>query len=130
MSAPPPTPTHPDALTLQSRPRPRREVTAVPGGEGLVLHEPTRGTVHRLDRLGAQLWQRLDGSVRLADLADELAQAFPGEDRNRLRVDLVAFARSLGHAGLLQGVDPAAADHAAVDPTATDPAAADPGRDD
>lgn len=99
--------TTPDELTLDFIPRAREGLTAVQVEGELIIYEPDYAAVHRLDALGSQLWGYLDGHTSLAELAGELAAAFPDEDPQRLRSDLLGFARQLGRAGLLAGVHPA-----------------------
>ena len=58
---------------------------------------------HWLDRSAALIWSNFDGIVSLGELIDELSDAF-GTDRGIVRDDVLDLARTLGRAGLLEGV--------------------------
>ena len=87
------------------------------GGERLVIGGPFRGT-HVLNEWGVLVWQFLDGTVRLAELIDDLVAA-TGTPREIVAPDVVQFAQELGRSGLLTGVgetgvEPAPADAVAL----------------
>lgn len=96
---------HPDDITLDLAPRPRPDVTSVEVDGEAVVYSPHAG-VHRLDTTAAVLWRCFDGDATLREVADDLADVFADEEPSRLRADLLAYARDLGRAGLLDRVDP------------------------
>ena len=92
-------------------PVPAPEVASVElDGETVLYHEGTRMT-HVLSPVATVVWSCFDGSVSIAQLAAELAEAY-GAPRETVEGDVVALARELGAQGLLGGV---AADAAAND---------------
>src|SRR5882757_5171955 len=74
----------------------------VPVGSELVLvGGPTQATV--LNPTGALIWECLDGEASLDELITDLSEEL-GADQEVVRTDVLAFARLLGEAGLLEGV--------------------------
>jgi hypothetical protein len=61
--------------------------------------------LHVLDRIGTLVWECLDGVSTLDELAADLADGF-GVARSVVDADVLALVRSLGAAGLLDGVAP------------------------
>ena len=87
-------------------PRPRAEVSFVEVDNELVVVAPVGPSVsdaHWLDRTASIVWNAFDGESSLAELVDDLADAF-GADRDRVRDDVLDLTRTLGRAGLLDGV--------------------------
>jgi hypothetical protein len=74
-----------------------------------VLYDESSGGLHQLDTVATVVWDRLDGSATIDELAAELGETF-ATPAARVRVDLVAFARGLGRRHLLEGVAPDTAD--------------------
>lgn len=74
-------------------------VTVRMGDEVLVYHRQT-GQVHRLDPIGAIVWQYLDGETTIEALAGDLASAF-GADPGVVQRDVVQLLGRLGQAFLL-----------------------------
>ena len=72
--------------------------------EMVIVHEPS-GRAHVLNQSGALIWQCLDGTSSLADIANDVADVFslPPEGVQQQVVDLV---RSLGTLGMLADVSP------------------------
>jgi hypothetical protein len=99
---------HPDQLDATSAPIAGAWVTAVELDGESVLYDETSGALHQLDPVATVVWDRLDGTTTLEALAIELSATF-ATDANRVRDDLVVFARQLGHQRLLEGVAPASA---------------------
>jgi thiol-disulfide isomerase/thioredoxin len=62
-----------------------------------------RFDAHWLDRTAAVVWSSFDGTTPLRQLIDDLAVAF-GADRQVVRDDVLQLTRTLGRAGLLEGV--------------------------
>jgi hypothetical protein len=87
-------------------PRPRRDVSFVEVDNELVVaaaHGPFASDAHWLDRTASIVWNAFDGATALATLVDDLATAF-GADRDIVRDDVIELTRTLGRAGLLEGV--------------------------
>lgn len=103
-------PIRPDDITLDLLPRPCGDLSSVEVDGEAVVYTP-RGGVHRLDSIATVLWRCFDGATSLRELADDLADVFPDEDPARLRGDLLVYTRDLGRAGLLDGVEPGAAEN-------------------
>jgi hypothetical protein len=66
----------------------------------VVVYDPDTGRVVRLNDSGSLLWQVLDGTIPLADIAAELSDAY-GSNRRAVEADVVAMARRLARLGLL-----------------------------
>ena len=71
-------------------------VVAAPAG-------PFASDAHWLDRTASIVWKAFDGVTPVGSLVDELAAAF-GADRDVVRDDVLELTRTLGRAGLLDGV--------------------------
>jgi peroxiredoxin len=87
-------------------PRRRHEISYVEVDDELVLAAPADGTrfdAHWLDRTASVVWQTFDGVASLGELIDDLADAF-GADREVVAGDVLDLARTLGRAGLLDGI--------------------------
>jgi hypothetical protein len=71
----------------------------------IALERPGTGhfDAHWLDRTAAIVWSSFDGATPLRQLIDELGAAF-GAHRDVVRDDVMHLARTLGRAGLLEGV--------------------------
>ena len=94
---------HPDQIDSAYAPVIGAWVTAVELDGESVLYDETSGGLHLLDAVATIVWTRFDGTATLDDLAAELSETF-ATDQARVRGDLVAFARQLGHQHLLAGV--------------------------
>ena len=78
------------------------EAQQVAVGDELVLVAGTSlATV--LNPTGALIWACLDGESTLDELITDLSEEL-GVDRDVVEADVLGFARTLGHAGLLEGV--------------------------
>ena len=72
----------------------------------LVVAAPTgpfASDAHWLDRTASVVWNAFDGATPLGALIDEIAAAFHA-DRDVVRDDVLDLTRTLGRAGLLEGV--------------------------
>lgn len=89
-------------------------VTSVELDGERVLYDVDSGRLQRLDPVGTIIWPFLDGSVSIAELADDVADAFsaPAED---VRAGIVDLVRALLDEGLLV---PAGDDGTAEEPPA------------
>jgi len=81
----------------------------------MVLYNPEDHRIHHLDRTGALLWQLLDGSATVGELADDIADAF-GSPLQQVEADLAELLTGLEGEGLLLNtssgrMDPYPADH-------------------
>jgi hypothetical protein len=72
-------------------------------GEIVVFSERMR-QLHLLNSTAGVVWRSFDGSVSLAELAHDVADAF-GEETESVEVSLVEVARSVGALGLLEGIE-------------------------
>jgi chromosome condensin MukBEF complex kleisin-like MukF subunit len=68
-------------------------------GEAVLLDE-TSGRLHLLNTTGALVWSCFDGSASLAEIFDDVSDAF-GVSRERVAVDSLAIVRRLVAEGLL-----------------------------
>lgn len=68
-------------------------------GEAVLLDE-TSGRLHLLNTTGALVWSCFDGFASLAEIFDDLSDAF-GVSRERVAVDALAIVRRLVAEGLL-----------------------------
>ena len=87
-------------------PRPRGDVSFVEVDNELVVAAPAgpfASDAHWLDRTASIVWKAFDGVTPVGSLVDELAAAF-GADRDVVRDDVIELTRTLGRAGLLDGV--------------------------
>lgn len=55
----------------------------------------------RLDDLGSEIWQRIDGEASLAEIAHAIAEAFP-DRAEEMDQRLTIFAVALEHQGLIE----------------------------
>jgi hypothetical protein len=76
-------------------------VTTVIDGETAVYDRVT-DKLHLLDRSATAVWQRLDGSRALGEIADDIAAAYGVAEHVALR-DVTTLAAALGDQGLLSG---------------------------
>ena len=74
-------------------------VTVEVDGETLIYHRQT-GQVHRLDSIGAIVWQHFDGQTTVDALVGDLSTAF-GVDQTVVRRDVAHLLERLGQAFLL-----------------------------
>lgn len=74
--------------------------SAVIDGER-VVYDPIRSEVHQLNPIGTIIWDFLDGSATVAELAADFADAFE-VPTDQVRSDLLALLTSLEEHSLLQ----------------------------
>jgi hypothetical protein len=95
-----------ESIDEQFVPRWRHEISYVEVDDELVLAAPADGArydAHWLDRTASVVWQTFDGVTPLGELIDDLADAF-ATDRGIVRDDVLELTRTLGRAGVLDGV--------------------------
>jgi peroxiredoxin len=96
-----------DAIDETFVPRHHPDATYVELDHELVVAAAPGGAryfdAHWLDRSATVVWSSLDGEISLGALIDELSEAF-GTDRATVADDVLELARTLGRAGLLDGV--------------------------
>lgn len=68
----------------------------------MLLDEAT-GVLHRLEPLGAIVWNCFDGSGTLAEIVDDLSGEF-GAPRSQVGDDVLSLVGQLGELGLIDGV--------------------------
>ncbi len=81
----------------------RRDVIAVDVDGEIVLYDDSRGVLHRLNPTASALWQRLDGTGTLGEIAADMADVFE-VDCDRVLADVLMAARAFAQQGLLDGV--------------------------
>ncbi len=92
-----------ESIEASFAPRRRNEIASVElDGETVLVVEGSR-SVHWLDQLATIVWDAFDGSATIDELAEAFAEAFDA-DVDVVRTDILALARRVGGAGLLQGV--------------------------
>lgn len=94
-----------DEIDLDFVAKPRETVVATEFDGELLVIDRERGFLSLLDPIGSIVWNCLDGQGTLAELAEELADAF-GAPAEVVRQDVLEMVRSVGGAGLLIGVAP------------------------
>jgi hypothetical protein len=113
-----------DAITGDTVLEPRVTVTSAPADEGVILFEETTGASVTLDGKGAAVWSALDGTSKLGEIIDHLADV-SGEPREVVEQDTLDLVRSMGRAGLLEGIA-AGPPSGTGEPAAPQPATAGP----
>jgi hypothetical protein len=61
----------------------------------LVLVDTDNGVYHGLNEVGAQIWERLDGTRSPAEIARELSAHYPEVDQATLEADCLALVQEL-----------------------------------
>lgn len=89
----------------------RATVAAVELDGEAVLLDGDSGAVHTLNPTATLVWLCCDGTARLGEIIDDLADVYGDAGRAVIAADVVELARSIGRQGLLEGVraDPDAA---------------------
>ncbi len=72
-----------------------------PMGDELAMLDLDTGKYFVIDRLGAVIWERLEATVRVADLLAELKVAYDVTPQ-RCEADVIAFLRQLHDKGLVR----------------------------
>ena len=98
----------PETIELTFVPQPRASLTSVELDGETVVYDADTGAIHLLDHIATVVWTSFDGQSSLADVVDDLADAFSA-DRDTVSLDVLRLARDLGSQGLLDGVQPAEA---------------------
>jgi len=88
-------------VTVHERPRRRGDVQDVVIDDERVVWDPVGGRVHRLNPMGSLIWELLDGSATLDELAGDVADVFR-VDRAGAARDLADLVGQLDDAGLLE----------------------------
>ena len=87
--------------TVANRPRTREDLSArVIGGEVVVL-DRHGGKVHQLNSTASYVWDRCDGRLTEAEIADDLSEAFEVEP-NQAVSDVGALIGQFRELGLLE----------------------------
>lgn len=68
----------------------------------LILHDPQSGAMAVLNPVGAAIFELLDGSRHVEDIAELLAEAFPAVPPVQLERDVRAFLADLANRGLIR----------------------------
>lgn len=93
-----------DPWPPDAAPARRDDLAVVRVDDAIVAYSPVRGRAACLDPLSAAVFECLDGSVTLAELADDLAEVV-GSDRAEAHDYLVRAVDGLRHLGLLADGD-------------------------
>ena len=95
----------PDSINGSFVPRAKSGLVSLDIDLEAVLVDPESGRIHALNPTSAVIWDCFDGTTPLAQIATDLARDLdlPPDD---VHDDVLAVARSAGHAGLLDGVAP------------------------
>lgn len=72
-------------------------------GEAVLL-DGDSGAVHTLNPTATLVWLCCDGTARLGEIIDDLADVYGDAGRAVIAADVVELARSIGRQGLLEGV--------------------------
>jgi hypothetical protein len=78
----------------------RGNVHAVEIDDEAVLLDEANGRLHLLNATGAMVWWSFDGAATVADIADELSDAF-GVSRDRVVAESLAIVQRLVAEGLV-----------------------------
>ncbi len=89
---------HLDAL-LATQPLRSGNTVAEPTKNDLLVLDVTTGDYFSLGPVGAFVWERLDGSTSLAEIATQVAKAW-GVDQETAKSDVLDFASQLASRGL------------------------------
>jgi hypothetical protein len=81
----------------------RGDIVAVDIDGEIVLYDDVRGVLHRLNPTASALWQCLDGTGTLGEIAADMADVFQVDD-DQVLADVLAAAHEFGRQGLLLGV--------------------------
>lgn len=95
---------------------PRATVQRHDMGDKALLVDPVTGAAVTVDQVGALVWSVLDGSSRLDEIVADIADVF-GAPVEVVGHDVLELVRSLGRAGLFEGIAAGADD----DANATEP---------
>jgi len=90
-------PTEPSAIAGGSRVQRGQHVSAWSFGDSGVIYDAEQGLVARIDRTGVEVWQRLDGTSTLAEIAGDLAPDTLAEATD----GVIAYVRGLSEAHLI-----------------------------
>lgn len=93
----------PSTIDRSFVPRFRDAVVLVPVQDEAVLFEEDVGALHQLDPIATIVCQLFDGQTAIAQIVDDLAEAFVA-DRSAIEGDVLTMLRGLGHKGLLHGI--------------------------
>ena len=86
--------------SLAARPQRREDIDAVDVDGELVVWDPVRARVHRLDPVATLIWQLLDGGATIDELADDIATVWETTNENAVE-HLTALLAQLDEADLL-----------------------------
>lgn len=94
-----------ESITSDSVLRPRATVSSVPREQDMILVDDATGASVSLDGIGSIVWSVIDGTSPLGEIIDDLADTF-GAPREVVEHDTLELARSLGRAGMFEGIAP------------------------
>ena len=86
---------------LPERPKGRSEVSCREVDDGFILYDPDEGKVHSLNPVAAFIWDSLDGTQSLAEIAGNLKE-FPGVQGHDILADVRDTVETFDEEGLLE----------------------------
>jgi hypothetical protein len=92
-----------DAIDAAFTATARSDVVAVDVDGEIILYDDSRGVLHRLNPTASALWQCLDGSGTLGEIAADMADVFQVSE-DRVLADVLIAAREFARQGLLVGL--------------------------
>ena len=96
---------HPGDIQASSAPVGRRSVRLIElDGQALIYDDEIRHWIV-LNHTASALWQCLDGSATVAEIADDLSAVF-GAQPEKAQEQVLHMVRLLGHQGMLEGIVP------------------------
>lgn len=91
----------PEPVTTASAVGRRDDLAAVEIDGETVIYDPASELLHHLDPIATMIWERLDGTTPLADVARRLAERFDA-DPEVVTTDVMALVRQLSADGLTE----------------------------
>ncbi len=86
---------------LPERPKGRGEVLCREVDDGFILYDPDEGKVHSLNPVAAFIWDSLDGTQSLAEIAGNLKE-FSGVQGHDISADVRNTVETFNEEGLLE----------------------------
>lgn len=86
---------------LPERPKGRIEILCREVDDGFILYDPEEGNVHSLNPVAAFIWDSLDGTQSLVEIAGNLKE-FPGAEGHNLLDDVRKTVETFHEEGLLE----------------------------
>lgn len=88
-------------VNLDERPRQREGLLSRAVDDGAIVYDPESGRVHSLNPAAGYIWECLDGSQTLAQIAESLC-SLPGTEGHDLVRDVIGVVEEFRKVGLLE----------------------------